>query len=46
MTPLEKGQGVMGTESLFKNTFLNSESLEAFKKTAPKNIGGRKKIFF
>jgi hypothetical protein len=45
MTPLEKGQGVLGTESLFQNTFFNGESLEAFKKTAAKNIGGRKKNF-
>ncbi len=46
MTPLEKGQGALGTESLFKNTFFNGESLEAFKKTAAKNNGGRKKSFF
>jgi hypothetical protein len=46
MTPLEKRLGVLVTESLFKNTFFNGESLEAFKKTGAKNIGGRKKIFF
>jgi hypothetical protein len=46
MTPREKSLGVLGTESLFKNTFFNDESLEAFKKTAGKNIGGRKKKFF
>jgi hypothetical protein len=45
MTPLEKSLGVLGTESLFKNTFFNRESLEAFKKTAAKNIGGRKNFF-
>jgi hypothetical protein len=43
MTSLEKSLGVLGTELLFKNTFFNGESLEAFKKTAAKNIGGQKK---
>jgi hypothetical protein len=46
MTPLEKSLGVLGTESLFKNTFFNGESLEAFKKTAAKNISSQKKTFF
>jgi hypothetical protein len=46
MTPLEKSLGVLGTESLFKNPFFNGESLEAFKKTAAKNIRGRKKKIF
>jgi hypothetical protein len=46
MTPLEKSLGVLGTESLFKNTFVNGEILEVFKKTAAKNIGGQKKNFF
>jgi hypothetical protein len=41
MIPLEKSLGVLGTESLIKNTFFKGESLEAFKKTAAKNIGGR-----
>jgi hypothetical protein len=36
---------VFGTESLFKNTFFISESLEAFKKMAAKNISGPKNIF-
>jgi hypothetical protein len=45
MTPLEKRLGVLGTESLFKNTFFNGESLEVFK-TAMKNIGSRKKKIF
>jgi hypothetical protein len=46
MTPLEKSLGVLGTESLFKNTFFDGENLDAFKKTAAKNIGGRKKQKF
>ncbi len=46
MTPLEKSLGVLGTESLYKNTFFNGESLEAFKKTAAKNSVAENKNFF
>ncbi len=46
MTPLEKSVGVLGTESLFKNTFFNGESLEAFKKQRRKILAAEKKFFF
>jgi hypothetical protein len=46
MAPLEKGLGVLGTESLFQNTFFNGESLEAFKKNGGEKYRRPKKKNF